>query len=237
MSAHALGHPRAARRTLSLPWQHVLWLSGGMVLGFAVPFLFADTLELNRDLYYGVYGLAVTGHVLAWARFTGQPLGVMVRRRWRLMLALSVLAGSVLVGMVLRTEAATARPEGLELVAALGWRGLFYGLVDGLLLSAFPILAVFAAFAGTRLRGRRGGTLAIGAVALAASLVMTTVYHAGYSDFRSEKLRKPVVGDLVWSAPTLLTLNPVGAPLAHAAMHMAAVGHSYETDTFLPPHR
>ena len=29
----------------------------------------------------------------------------------------------------------------------------------------------------------------------------------------------------------------VGAPLAHAALHVAAVAHAYDTDTFLPPHR
>ncbi len=56
------------------------------------------------------------------------------------------------------------------------------------------------------------------------------------ADFRGSKLRKPVAGDVIWSAPTLLTLSPVGAPLAHAALHVTAVAHSYDTDTFLPPH-
>ena len=124
----------------------------------------------------------------------------------------------------------------VELIGAIAWRGILYGLADGLLLSAFPILAVFAAFADTGLRQRIMGTIAIGLVALVASLAMTAVYHAGYSDFRSEKLRKPVAGDVVWSVPTLATLNPIGAPIAHAGLHTAAVLHSYETDTYLPPH-
>jgi hypothetical protein len=100
----------------------------------------------------------------------------------------------------------------------------------------FPILAVFAAFAGTRLLRRRSGTAAVGLIALVASLAMTAVYHAGYSDFRGEKMRKPLSGDVIWSAPTLLTLNPIGAPIAHIALHTSAVVHSYDTDTFLPPH-
>lgn len=95
---------------------------------------------------------------------------------------------------------------------------------------------MFAALAGTRLRHGLTGTLAVGAAALVASLAMTAVYHAGYSEFRSEKIRKPLVGDVVWSVPTLLTLNPIGAPIAHAGLHTSAVLHSYETDTFLPPH-
>ena len=101
----------------------------------------------------------------------------------------------------------------------------------------FPILVVFAAFAGSRLDQRLRGKLVIGIVALAASLAMTGVYHAAYSDFRSGKMAKPLTGDVVWSVPTLLTLNPIGAPIAHAGLHTSAVIHSYETDTFLPPHR
>ena len=33
----------------------------------------------------------------------------------------------------------------------------------------------------------------------------------------------------------LATANPIGAVVAHTSMHVAAVGHAYETDTFLPP--
>jgi hypothetical protein len=95
---------------------------------------------------------------------------------------------------------------------------------------------VFAAFAHTRLRKRRGGLVAVGAVALAISLAMTATYHLGYSDFRSAKVGKPIAGDLIWSVPTLATLNPIGAPISHAGLHVAAVTHSYSTDLFLPPH-
>ena len=93
-----------------------------------------------------------------------------------------------------------------------------------------------AALAGTRLDRSLAGKVTIGAVALAASLAMTAVYHAAYTDFRSDKIGKPLTGDLVWSVPTLVTLNPIGAPIAHAGLHTSAVLHSYETDVFLPPH-
>ena len=167
---------------------------------------------------------------------TGQSVRRLVSRRLGLAVALGIVAGAILTLMIYRTEDSTPRPDGIEFAAAIVWRGVVYGAVDGLLLSVFPILVVFAAFAGTKLRERARGTVVVALIALAASLAMTAVYHAGYSDFRGEKLRQPVAGDVVWSAPTLLTLNPVGAPIAHAAMHTAAVVHSYETDTFLPPH-
>ena len=203
-----------------------------------MPFLFTDVLGLPRDVYYGIYIAAVLVFFVLWVKTTGQRLDVMVRRRWRLAVLLGVLVALLLSVFVLRAEpAAAAGPGGLTLAGAVLWRGVAYGAVDGLLLSAFPILAVFAAAEGSRLRRRKFGTVTVGAAALLASLAMTTVYHLGYIDFRSPKLARPVAADIVWSVPTLVTLNPVGTPITHAAMHVTALLHSYETDVFLPPHR
>ena len=238
MSTHAFGPPAERRVGLRLAgssdWR---WLGGGFLLAFAVPYVLEDVLAIDRDVFYGLYALAVIGLFAGWARATGYDLAAALRRRWAWAAALGALCGALLALVVVSSEAATARPAGLELAGAVVWRGVVYGVTDGLLLSVFPILVVFRAFARTRLDGRGRDKVAVGAVALLASLLMTAVYHAGYSDFRSAKLRKPVAGDLVWSVPTLATLNPVGAPIAHAAMHVTAVIHSYDTNTYLPPHK
>ncbi len=237
MSTHALASGRSAPGRLSVRGRHVAWLGAGLLFGFLVPFVFADSLELPRDLYYGIYATSVAAFFAGWARSTGQSVAQMLRRHWILATALGLVFAGVMAFMALGGEDPTARPGGIELLAAVAWRGVVYGIADGLLLSAFPILAVFAAFAGTRLRDRWAGKLAVGAVAMLASLAMTATYHVGYSDFRSAKVAKPMTGDLVWSLPTLATLNPIGAPIAHAGLHVTAVLHSYETDLFLPPHR
>ena len=218
------------------PWRHFAWLVGGTAGSFLVPFIAADQLGLQRDLYYALYAAAVAGLFLAWARDTRQPLREMFARHWRLALALGVVFAAISAFIATRAEDATTQPGGIEFIAALVWRGIMYGAADGLLLSAFPILLVFAALRDSRLRRRTGGIFAVGAIAMLASLAMTAVYHAGYSDFRSDKLRKPMTGDLVWSVPTLATLNPIGAPIAHVGLHVGAVVHNYDTDLFLPPH-
>ena len=110
---------------------------------------------------------------------------------------------------IVQREPATGHPDGLEFAAAIAWRGVVYGFADGVILSAFPIIAVFSAFEGKRVLERRRGKLAVGALALAVSLLFTAVYHLGYSDFRGEKLRKPLAGDAIWSVPTLVTLSPL----------------------------
>ena len=216
--------------------RHAAWLAGGMAVAFLVPFVAADRLGLQRDLYYAVYAASVVGLFVAWARDTDQSLREMITRRWRLALGLGLGFAAISVFIATRAEDGSPHPGGIEFVGALIWRGIVYGAADGLLLSAFPILLVFAALRDTRLRQRAGGLLAVGAIAMIASLAMTAVYHAGYSDFRSDKLRKPVTGDLIWSVPTLATLNPLGAPIAHVGLHVGAVAHNYDTDLFLPPH-
>jgi hypothetical protein len=225
----AAARPVSARR-------HLAWLVGGAAGSFLVPFIVADRLGLQRDVHYAVYVAAVVGLFVTWARDTRQPLREMLARRWRLAVGLGVVFAAISVFIATQAEGGTDHPGRIEFIAAFGWRGVVYGAADGLLLSAFPILLVFAALRDSRLRRRAGGLVAVGAVAMVASLAMTAVYHAGYSDFRSEKLRKPVTGDLVWSVPTLATLNPVGAPIAHVGLHVGAVVHDYDTDLFLPPH-
>ena len=227
--------PRTAARRQALARTHLLWLGSGLVLAFLVPYVLADRLGLPRDVYYAVYGAFAVGLFAAWARATGQQLTEMLRRRWLAAVVLGLAFAGVMAAVVLTGDAGP-RPEGLELAGAIVWRGIAYGLADGLLLSAFPILVVFAAFASAPLRRRLLGRVAIGLAALVASLGMTALYHAGYADFRSEKLRKPVAGDVLWSIPTLVTLNPIGAPIAHVGLHVTAVLHDYETDLYLPPH-
>jgi hypothetical protein len=231
MEAHVSAH----RHLAAAASQQLHWLLGGFALGFGVPFVFAGLLGLERDLYYGVYAVAVVGFFVLWARRTGQPLARMFARRWMPAVALG-LAVAALMSLIALQQAATPRPGGLTLGAAVFWRGIVYGAADGLLLSSFPIMAVFAAFAGSPLRKTIRGTLRVGLLALVASMAMTSAYHLGYSDFRSGKLASPVAGDVVWSVPTLVTLNPIGAPIAHAGLHVTAVLHCYHTDLFLPPH-
>jgi hypothetical protein len=212
------------------------WLAGGLALAFGVPFLLADVLSVPRDAYYALYVLSVASLVTAWARSTRLNVRETLRRRWLVSLALGGVCAGLLAVMAVRTEDATPHPHGIHLAASVAWRGVLYGLADGLLLSVFPILAVLAAFSGRSLLRRLRGKVAVGALALTVSLAFTAVYHVGYPEFRSGLLRKPLVGDVVWSVPTLVTLNPVGAPVAHVGLHVSAVLHSYETETFLPPH-
>jgi hypothetical protein len=115
------------------------------------------------------------------------------------------------------------------------WRGVIYGAVDGLLLFAFPWTVTWRALDGeTRsLPGKIGVSL----LAWVLVLLVTTGYHLGYRDFRSAKISQPNIGSAITVLPTLLTANPIAAPVAHMGLHVAAVLHAPRTPLFLPPHR
>ena len=125
-----------------------------------------------------------------------------------------------------------ARPTGLRLAAALGWYGIVYGIVDALLLTIIPVLAVGAPWASAS-TGRR---LRLRAAALAASLLVTVLYHAGFVEFRGGALVQPLIGNAVVTAGYLVTGNPVTPLPAHVFMHGAAVFHGMEVTAQLPPH-
>lgn len=119
------------------------------------------------------------------------------------------------------------------------WRGLLYGLADGLLLTVFPSLAVLNLLHGDLSGVVRKVTYVVGAYALV--FLVTLVYHAGYGTYRSngfgeDGLGGPLTGSPIWSAPALLTANPLGALVTHSTLHVSAVVHEYETELFLPPH-
>jgi hypothetical protein len=117
----------------------------------------------------------------------------------------------------------------------LGWRGVFYGTIDGLAMLAFPALVAYLVLRGDR-RGF-GRKVAFAALTLVLVVGVTAVYHLGYQQFRGRDLKEPVTGMLVMSVPTVLTANPVGAVIAHASVHTGAVVHEYygSDPGFLPP--
>ena len=90
--------------------------------------------------------LFVAALCFSWLRATHlNPRAVLLRNwRWGVTLGLGVRAPCRSSSSGRRLQRRT--PEGLAFAGAIIWRGLLYGIADGLLLSVFPILVVFEAF-------------------------------------------------------------------------------------------
>jgi hypothetical protein len=194
--------------------------------------MLTSVLDLQHDLYYAVYFAVVLGFLGAYARSARLDVWGFVSQAWRWSLAVAVPATAFVVANVLSRDS-TPGPEGAYAVFEALWRGVAYGVVDALVLTAFPG-AVALSLLGGRLAGWRR-RLSFAALALGLSLAITAVYHLGYEQFREDGVAAPEVGNSIMSAPLLATGNPVGSIIAHASMHVTADIHAYETEVFLPP--
>lgn len=208
------------------------WFAAAVVVGFAVPYLGSSVLDLHHDLYLAVYFASVLALFAAYVRSTRLDLRTTLTRNWRLGSVLGLVFGVALVRNVL-SEDATPRPDGAYFVFELLWRGGIYGAIDALLLTVLPCLVVYRSLGGRLSTWRR--RLAYFGASLALVMTVTGVYHLGYSQYRDDGIGAPETGNAIISMPMLLSTNPIGSVVDHAAMHVSAVAHDYETEVRLPP--
>ena len=210
----------------------MVWVGIAGVLGFVISAVFSSMLKFPRAPFVLVH--AVGSVALAAVFFRGRGLHVPgpARQRTAAALAAGLLFGGILVASILSGPGG-ASPTGIRLIAALGWYGLVYGAVDALLLTILPVLAVRDGWGPA---GTIGERLRWGGAALAASLLVTALYHAGFAEYRGIALLQPLIGNTVVTAGYLLTGNAATPLVTHVLMHAAAVAHGMEATAQLPPH-
>ncbi|MDP3891924.1 hypothetical protein [Nocardioides sp.] len=212
----------------------LLWLGAAAVLFFSVPLVGTDWLELQPDLYYlGYFTVAVSFFAVFVVKHASALRSLWTANLWQSLLVGALVGAGAAVGVF--NQAATPHPDGWRYGFQIIWRGLVYGSVDALTLYVFPAAAAYLLMRGNRKGlGRKAG---FAGLALVLSLVVTTTYHLGYSEFRGDTLKYPEIGAVVANVPTALTGNPLGAVITHNAMHVSAVVHLNEggTQHMLPP--
>jgi hypothetical protein len=223
--------PASRVRPIPSPW---LWLAGGIVLFFAVPFVGTDLLGLQPDLYYLFYfTIAMVWFAAFLATYRTQ-----LRSLWRLnlkwSLAVGALAGMAVAAIVFGS-AGTDHPDGWRWWLEIAWRGVVYGSVDTLTLFVFPAAVAYLVMHGDRTGARR--KIGYAGLVLGLSLLVSASYHLGYPEYRDADLRSPLIGTVMADSSAVFTGNPVGAFLTHVPAHVSAVVHQEEggNTQMLPP--
>jgi hypothetical protein len=210
------------------------WFAAVAFVAFLVPLVFSSTLDLQHDVYYFVY-FAITCSVLGlYVRANDIDLMQVFTRNWKLSLAVGAASAVFVVWSVLGRLDLTPHPSGAYFAFEILWRGAFYGVVDALLLSAFPGLVAYELM--NRDLSGLSRRIAYGAITLALVMVITATYHYGYKDLQNTRgISQPEIGNTIISLPVIVSANPLGSIVAHTSMHLAAVTHSYESKDRLPP--
>lgn len=200
----------------------MLWLGIGAVLFFALPWIGTDRLGLQADLYYLIYFTVAVGFFAAFVTTHVTELRPLwTQRVWQSLLIGALVGATLAVGIF--TQAATPHEGGWRYGFEIAWRGVVYGSVDALTLFVFPAAVAYLVMGGNRDGLKRKATFA--GLALALSLLVTTTYHLGYSEYRGELIRYPEIGALAANIPTALSGNPLGAVVTHVTMHISSVVH------------
>lgn len=210
----------------------MIWFAAVAAIAFAIPFVGTSLLEMQHDAYLAVYFVAVLGVLFAYARSTSADLRTLFGKRALASLAVGVVVLVFLTFNVL-SEDSTARPDGAYFIFEIFWRGIAYGAVDALLLTAFPCVIVLSLLEWDIGSWRRKFIYVSGS--LVAIIAITAIYHLGFEQYREDGVKGPEIGNVIISVPMLATTNPVGSIVDHAGMHVAAVVHAYETELRLPP--
>jgi hypothetical protein len=212
----------------------VVWIALGACLGLLSSSVFASLWDLERAGFVGAHTMIVAAFTAAYGRWTGLDWREQLRRRWGAGVIGGALIGAMLAKSVL-AQPSSPSPQGMDLLIALAWLGLVYGVADALLLSVIPVLCLYGSRVAALQRGI-GPRLRWGLAALAGSLLVTALYHVGFLEYRGTGLVHPLVGNAIITAGYLLTGNPLAPILAHVTMHGAAVMHGPATALQLPPH-
>ncbi|MGD8586650.1 MAG: hypothetical protein PVH65_03175 [Chloroflexota bacterium] len=216
-------------------WLSILWVVAASVLGFAVSAIFSAGFRLSRRVFLFPYVILVGAFLFAYALWGEVDVKALLVDNWVAGLVAGVLVSMFLVRSV-RSQPESRQSRGGELILDLAWAGLVYGLTDALFLNVMPVLAVWHGFAGIEWAETALGRIAVGGLALMASLLVTLTYHLGYREFRDRKVGLVLFGNGLISLAFLLSGNPLGALIGHTVMHLAAVVQGPETTIQLPPH-
>jgi hypothetical protein len=213
----------------------LIWILIASLLGFTVAAVFAGWLKLKRNIYLLFYIPLVAALGTAFIISNDLNIKEIILHNWTWGLLGAVLAGAFVVKNVL-SQPSSERQRGMALLSDILWPGFTYGLIDALLLSVLPILAVKIAIVNVAWLDSWIGKVGFILLGLFASFFATTAYHLGYPEFRGKKVIWPNVGNGVLSLAYLLTMNPLAAILPHITMHIVAMMHGPKTTGQVPPH-
>lgn len=213
----------------------ILWIVIASIIGFSIAEISTGVLKLKRNVFLLFYVPIVSILLFQFIKSNDINTKEVISHNWYWGLLGAALAGIIVIKNVL-SQPSSPRNKGAAFFLDILWPGMAYGLIDSLLLSILPILALRLTLTSNIWIDNWAGRIGFGVLALLASFFITTAYHWGFSEFRGRKIIWPNIGNGILSLAYLITMNPLAAIIPHMAMHVTAMVHGRETTGQVPPH-
>ncbi|UCE67981.1 MAG: hypothetical protein JSU85_08255 [Candidatus Zixiibacteriota bacterium] len=186
-----------------------------LVLG--LPYISLKILNFDIDLFHLAFLTAGVTFLWVYKKRTSLQLRYALSSGWALGTILALFIG---IGLLSYTLASKSNPIDLEFnssIMIILWRGVVFGIVGAALISAFPFVTVWRAFAGANPGNIRKIGVFITAV-IAISLTSLS-YNIGLSGFNKDRISYNVKMSILTGIPTLLSGNPIASPVAGAFLY------------------
>lgn len=216
---------------IPVPWAgSLLWLLALTVAAFAVSEVAANIYRLSRGPYIAVLTLVTAALTVGYVAWAGLDPVQLLTTHWGWgLLAAPLSAAFLIIGMA--RLPVTHRYTGSSLGRVLLWEAVVYGIAEGVLLSALPVLITWQMIHGLGWSGA-AGSVALWTLPIVASIAVIIVHHLGYWEYRNKMLRPISLGCGLLSLGYLLTGSPIAPVLGHVLAHASGLLHGAE----LPPH-
>jgi hypothetical protein len=189
-------------------WKHIFWVLGGSVMVYLLPLIAIHLLGMTTDIYYLLFLITTLTFLSVYRKKSNLDVKTSIKSGWALGLILAVFFGLGFISYYLTVSADGA---GTSRMTVILWRGLAFGFFSGVLLSAFPFVATWRALAGKNPgRLRRVGVVMVASFSV---MLMSFSHSVGMIGMDMQKIQKQVKAEFIASLPTLLSGNPLAAPI------------------------
>lgn len=203
----------------SLGWKHSIWLLYVCLFVFVVPYLLDNVIEAPIDLYCLIFLAGSIAFIAIYRHFTFFEIRASLNSGWALGSIMAVFIGLGFISFAADDSRKIA--DSLEKVDMLIiiWRGVVFGGAAGIMISAFPFVIVWRSFAGSNPgKFRKFSTALAAGVSIA---VASFCNHLGKTGLDREIMNNQIEKNIVAGLPTLLSGNPLAAPVAGAFLSVS----------------
>jgi hypothetical protein len=177
---------------------------------------------MPMDLYYLIFLFSTAGFLLYYKRSSSLKARASLNSGWALGFILAIFIGLGFISYSLVDSPEALRMfSGIDLMTVL-WRGLIFGFASGIMISVFPFMVTWRSLAGANPdKLRRAGVLVMAIFFIALS---SFSYSVGLNGIRDRSgMEDGIATDIIASIPTLISGNPMAAPIAGAFKEISAI--------------
>jgi hypothetical protein len=207
----------------------LLWLLALALAAFTVAWV-ASRFDIERTPYVALLAVVTGALTVGYVAWLAVPAGELLTTHWGWGLIMApVCAAPLIIGM--RKQPAPHPRTGRPLIMVLLWEGVVYGIAEGFLLSALPVLMTWQMLHSLSWSGAGGG-IARWTLPIVASVAVIIAHHLGYWEYRNRMLIPISIGCGLLSLGYLVTASPIAPTLGHVLGHASGLRRGVE----LPPH-